>query len=694
MSSMSVDTRRIGRVAGVESERVAVELDPGAPGLVKAGASGVVPIGEINSYITFPGGPHRLVAVVTAIRMSPARMAGQTEYAAEAAVDRQLDATIVGRFESGVFEPGISTYPSLFAPVSVATPAETEALFLPRGQHSIVLGEAVVAPGQDVRLDADLLMARHAAVLGSTGSGKSCTVTALIDAVLDLDVPDANIVIFDTNGEYAAAFPPGSRRALQANACVIGGALASRHTPLVLPGWFMDNADHLSLFQASEGVQEPLLQRAIADARLGSAEAATHLSRIRSVMRSVSDIDAIEGRKPQEALHHHLQALQSGVEGRRAEAEGGDGAELAFWTDLGAILQGCAALGLATGNDAWDRPTTFEQRQQIDGMAAAISRRISDELDRLGLGSRAIVADFDAPRYYSLTALVESYLPARIALESLNEPRIRNYAATLVMRISRLLADGRYDFVTRVPPYPDALARFLRLILGRQPLAGCSEDDAPPWAAEYRDSHDPAQGRHSVTIIDLSNVASDVLETMTALLARLLLDFAQRVEPRGAFPMWLVLEEAHRYIPAIRGEGSHRSTAAFERIAKEGRKFGVGLLLASQRPSELSRTVLAQCGTIIAHRVVNPDDQDLIRHATPLAGRDVLRQLPGLAPQHAVVLGEAVPAPTYVRVRDVEYTPRSNDPDFIQRWSVVADADLEGKIENVSRSWEEGTEPT
>ena len=158
--------------------------------------------------------------------------------------------------------------------------------------------------------------------------------------------------------------------------------------------------------------------------------------------------------------------------------------------------------------------------------------------------------------------------------------------------------------------------------------------------------------------------------------------------------MWLVLEEAHRYIPAIRGEGSHRSTAAFERIAKEGRKFGVGLLLASQRPSELSRTVLAQCGTIIAHRVVNPDDQDLIRHATPLAGRDVLRQLPGLAPQHAVVLGEAVPAPTYVRVRDVEYTPRSNDPDFIQRWSVVADADLEGKIENVSRSWEEGTEPT
>jgi hypothetical protein len=147
----------------------------------------------------------------------------------------------------------------------------------------------------------------------------------------------------------------------------------------------------------------------------------------------------------------------------------------------------------------------------------------------------------------------------------------------------------------------------------------------------------------------------------------------------------LPLEEAHRYIPAA---ADTRARATFERLAKEGRKFGLGVLPASQRPAELAPTVLAQCGTLIAHRAVNSADQQLIRDATPFASREVLHQLPGLATQHAVVLGESVPAPAYVRVQDVQHAPMGRDPDFLGRWREPPKGDL---VEEIAREWERAT---
>jgi len=188
-------------------------------------------------------------------------------------------------------------------------------------------------------------------------------------------------------------------------------------------------------------------------------------------------------------------------------------------------------------------------------------------------------------------------------------------------------------------------------------------------------------------------VSTDVLENVTALLGRLVFGLAQRVSPRGTLPILLVLEEAHRYVPAATQGRQLRSAAVFERIAKEGRKYGVGLLVASQRPSELSRTLVAQCGTLIAHRIVNPEDQELIRHATPFAGRDVLRQLPGLATQHAVVLGEAVAAPSHVRIRDIQNPPLSRDPDFIGMWQRGGIEEVDDLFDRTAQEWEGETSP-
>lgn len=113
-------------------------------------------------------------------------------------------------------------------------------------------------------------------------------------------------------------------------------------------------------------------------------------------------------------------------------------------------------------------------------------------------------------------------------------------------------------------------------------------------------------------------------------------------------------------------------------------------MLASQRPSELSPTVLAQCGTLVAHRIVSEADQSIVRHATPFAARDVIRQLPGLATQHAVVVGEAIPAPALVRVANVDDPPASRDPDFIAAWKSGPPGDAGDLIDDAATRWERG----
>ena len=189
----------------------------------------------------------------------------------------------------------------------------------------------------------------------------------------------------------------------------------------------------------------------------------------------------------------------------------------------------------------------------------------------------------------------------------------------------------------------------------------------------------------------MSLVASDVLENVTALLGRILFDFAVRSDPRAAHPVLLVLEEAHRFIPARRDSNGvgMRSTAVFERIAKEGRKFGLSLLLASQRPSELSETVVAQCGTVVAHRLTHEADQNLLRHATALSSRALLDQLPGLAQQHALVTGVSTGVPVAVRIRDVDNPPKSNDPNFLSTWSDASRlTELPLHIDRIVADWQ------
>jgi DNA helicase HerA-like ATPase len=173
----------------------------------------------------------------------------------------------------------------------------------------------------------------------------------------------------------------------------------------------------------------------------------------------------------------------------------------------------------------------------------------------------------------------------------------------------------------------------------------------------------------SIGIINLSLVSSDVLHIVIAVVARLIFEATQRYRRLNdkELPTVLVLEEAHAFVKRGSDDESETPTPSqmcrptFERIAREGRKFGLGLVLSSQRPSELSPTVLAQCNTFLLHRIVNDRDQDLVGKLVPDNLGGLLSELPSLPSRQAILLGWAATVPTLVEISELpkEQRPQS-----------------------------------
>ena len=173
-----------------------------------------------------------------------------------------------------------------------------------------------------------------------------------------------------------------------------------------------------------------------------------------------------------------------------------------------------------------------------------------------------------------------------------------------------------------------------------------------------------------ISTINLSGVPSDVLDIVVSVLSRVLFLFAVWAPAANRMPLLLICEEAHRYVPRGDSAAFSATRAGLERIAKEGRKYGVGLGLISQRPAELSETVLAQCNTIIALRTTNETDQAFVKRAFPDSIRSIVDALSALRTQEALIVGEAVTVPTRFRFADLpdDRQPRSRNPRFSERW--------------------------
>ncbi|CAK0776829.1 Helicase HerA central domain-containing protein [uncultured Gammaproteobacteria bacterium] len=179
----------------------------------------------------------------------------------------------------------------------------------------------------------------------------------------------------------------------------------------------------------------------------------------------------------------------------------------------------------------------------------------------------------------------------------------------------------------------------------------------------------PVRGK-PITIFDLSAVPSEIVDVVVSVLCRMMFDFALWSAQGQTVPLLLVCEEAHRYAPEQDELGFGPTKRAIARIAKEGRKYGVSVGLISQRPSELATTIVSQCGTIFALRMGNERDQAFVQRVLPEGAQGLLRSLPTLRPQEAVVVGVAAAVPMRITFDDLppEFRPRSDSAHFSDLW--------------------------
>ena len=713
----------IGRVVAIDTAQVSIELNRDLKGMSRNTYEGSHEVGRINSYVILPVGARRLVAIITRVVLveETEMKAGKTAIALPAS-RRLMKATLIGTIDGSVFRQGISNFPVLDNPVHLAGRADLDAIFGPvehppetmpesdMTKFCIPIGESTVVRGRPVRIDPDAFFGKHAAILGSTGSGKSCTIASLLQSIHEQpQVKQTTCIILDTNGEYRAALQsqdPASDKENTAPMQVlhIPSNPEKRNERLVIPYWFMNADDFARLFQPSESVQRPVLLEALRLARNDTASASAIWNLREELVHEINRIWSLSGKDEKTSID--IRNLADGLRNSITESDSDD-----TWRQAENqynLTKEDVENALNTVSDTAEKyidDGTFPRLIPADARKT-IRNAINPTYEKLtgtplserhaGIGRSA-----DTPSYFDKFKFRSRHIEQVLRREATGGARARDFSGTMLLRIDRLLADQRFDFlfgpVAEVLPDPKhALASFLRDMLGigaSEATTLSTEEDVPksrlPFYDRQRDDGNPAD----VVILDLSLLAAEVLENVTALVGRLILEFLQRLgeyggeEARGSLPVVLVLEEAQNYIqqPRLAEEESIARTV-FERIAREGRKYGLSLIVASQRPSELSKTVLSQCNSFIVHRLQNPEDLRYFKEIVPSIYGPMLEQIPALAPQTALVLGECVPAPAMIKVREASPTPRSRDPQFYRYWT--SDNPPPINVEDICSQWE------
>jgi DNA helicase HerA-like ATPase len=275
---------------------------------------------------------------------------------------------------------------------------------------------------------------------------------------------------------------------------------------------------------------------------------------------------------------------------------------------------------------------------------AYILKDVITAAKRDAVGAEASVhLTVDTPVPYPLAAIVHKISDA---MGKLDKPDNTLPYLRLLTTIENLRQDKRYAFLFGSFSVRDNMVEILARIL-RIPVKGSP-----------------------ITIFDLSAVPSEIVDVVVSLVCRLIFDFALWSERDEAIPTLLVCDEAHRYIPSDENLGFEPTRRSIARIAKEGRKYGVSLCLVTQRPSEVSESILCQCSTVFALRMSNEKDQNYVRRTLPESAAGLLNSLPALRQQEAIVVGEGVAHPMHIRFNDLDpqFRPKGDATNFPKAW--------------------------
>ncbi|MBR4647010.1 MAG: ATP-binding protein [Bacteroidales bacterium] len=646
---------RVGTVEYISPDRIEVQLDIESPDSVALNTGTPRSFPRINGYVMIPVDLGFVVGQVSWITIQRSPYPKRSGFQDFGLIDlpfplRKMELQPVGTLvatEGGYkFKRGLETFPSVGDIVILPMEEQLKSIIESGENRRVYIGNSPLVGNAKVMIDPDRLFGRHLAVLGNTGSGKSCSVAGLIRWSLESaeqqktnkDVPvNSRFIVLDPNGEYSKAFAD-KRDANIYSVNVEGG---DKRNQLQVPLWFWNTDEWCGFTKASPKTHRTTIVHALKSVRSGNVfEEVSKQSDFASYVRTV--IDTIEVNKASgnpwgkfpfpKSFHQSVEKWASDIKSDEDYSEELNNAIQAFSAKVQEFI--------AARSGSY--PHYDYTKAEVDSLIALLKDVF---LKAGGKEDEFLPTDEDSPIPFTGENFVRS-IEANAEILSTTD-----YIVTLMPRIKALLSDVRVKKVI---------------------------DDKELGLSDWLSNYIGADNKESLTIINLSLLPSDVTSIVTAVIARMVFEAQQRYLKlnKQCLPTVLVMEEAHYFVKRYNDDAENTGPTTqcckvFEKIAREGRKFGLGLVLSSQRPSELSPTVLSQCNSFLLHRISNDRDQDLVHRLLPDNMRGILKEMPSLPSQYAVLLGWASELPVLVKMRTLpkNQCPRSEDPDYWDVWT-------------------------
>lgn len=534
---------------------------------------------QIGKYLEIDeGNLNKVIAVIQNIKSS----------ASDTGLKFFIQTQPIGYIENEEFHRGSAVIPSPTEPVSVVEDSTIKLIYDSNKDFNFPFGKLVQNKTIDLKIDANKFFGKHIALVGSTGSGKSCTVAKILQDAVGIDKKknqnsaqqkNAHIIIFDIHSEYKSAFDLHSEEKFNLNNLDAES--------LKLPYWLMNSEELESLF--------------------------------------------IEGNEN----NHHNQVSQF----KRA-----------------VILNKEKHNPTLKDKVNYDTPVYFDINEVYNYIwnlnHEVIGKLVSENCPKLSDSS--LITDPEKKDYFDnkLDFITQSTAAATKASNGAFYGEFNRF----ISRLETKLSDKRLHFILNAQKKDGTLFQtadfgdILKQFLG------------------YLDTS-------NVTIIDLSGIPFEVLSITVSLISRLVFDFAfhyskikHAKDEQNDIPFMIVCEEAHNYIPKTGGAEYKASKKSIERIAKEGRKYGLSLMVVSQRPSEVSETIFSQCNNFISLRLTNVNDQSYVKALMPENSNAIADILPNLGSGECLIVGDATLIPSVVKLDLPDPQPKSQSVKFKDEW--------------------------
>ena len=541
------------------------------------------------------------------------------------------------------FSRGIDIFPTVGDPAYLPTEEQLKAIIENGENRRVKIGTSPLCGNAEVSVNPDKLFGRHVAVLGNTGSGKSCSVAGLIRWSIEAVGKDSNsrFIILDPNGEYSECF--SDFKNVKRYAVELDNE--KEINQLKVPLWLWNTDEWIAFTQAGGKAQKPTLVQALRTVR----EGLSHIDlgeeyKTKNFLKTIYQITVLEikngnpwgGFRKAKSFLELLEKWNESVVENDSFSQLENNAIRNLKNQIDSLKE------QRTGNYVNYNFSTVEANNVKDLINNAYIAFGGSEKDFLPI-DESIPLPFTGEMFLSS-------IESNAALMGTSE-----YVETMRMRVQTLLSD-----------------KHLKPVISYE-----ADYTLEQWLEDY--ICPKTEDSSAITIIDLSLLPSEMIHIIASVIARMTLESLQRyrkVNNGKTLPTTIVMEEAHTFIKRYNDDTetySASSTCAkiFEKIAREGRKFGLGLVLSSQRPSELSPTVLSQCNTFLLHRISNDRDQELVHRLVPDNLRGLLRDLPSLPSRNGILLGWAAEMPIMVQMNHLpeEKRPKSNDPEYWKYWT-------------------------